>query len=118
MSPRRQKKTNFPILLLIAGGMVLLVAAVLLLTQGGGSPSAASPTAENGSDIPFPEIERVSLASARSALDAGTALFLDVRGADVYAISRITGAISIPQAEIESRLSELDPNQWIIPYCT
>jgi rhodanese-related sulfurtransferase len=33
-------------------------------------------------------------------------------------MSHIPGSLSIPLAEIETRLSELDPNQWIITYCT
>jgi len=31
---------------------------------------------------------------------------------------KITGAINIPLAELESRLGDLDKLQWIITYCT
>ena len=71
-----------------------------------------------GRRCPIRELQRVSLADAETALDSGTAVFVDVRGADVYAMSHIPGALSIPLAEIEMRLNELDPAQWIITYCT
>ncbi len=66
----------------------------------------------------YPEIQRVSVEKAKAALDGRTAVFLDVRGASFYAFSHIPGAINIPLMDIPTRLDELDPDQWIIPYCT
>jgi ArsR family transcriptional regulator len=63
-------------------------------------------------------VPRVTLAEAKAALDDGTAIFVDVRGDDVYALSHIPGAVSIPLNDLETRLDELDPEQWIITYCT
>ncbi|MBI5840627.1 MAG: rhodanese-like domain-containing protein [Chloroflexi bacterium] len=67
---------------------------------------------------PYYEVERVSLEEAKAAFDSGAAIFVDARSAASYAESHIPGALSIPVAELESRLNELDPDQWIITYCT
>jgi len=61
---------------------------------------------------------RVDLATAKTAYDQKTAIFVDVRGASSYAAKHIAGAINIPVDQIEERSKELDPNQWIITYCT
>lgn len=63
-------------------------------------------------------VVRVNLEEARAAYDDGDALFLDVRSAASYANGHIPGAISIPVSEIEARLADLDPERWIITYCT
>ncbi len=114
---KKRKPQKFPILFLIAGGLLLLLAAVLLITQNGaGQP--ASPASNAHDEETYPEIPRVSLDDAKAAFDAGTAIFVDVRGEDVFAMSHIPGSLSIPLADLESRLAELDPKQWIITYCT
>ena len=68
--------------------------------------------------IPESEIPRVPLQEARNAFDSGAAVFVDVRAASSYESAHIPGALSIPTDEIETRLNELDPAQWIITYCT
>jgi hypothetical protein len=116
MPKRKPKKQNFPMFILIAGGALLLIFAVWLLLQNQTTPA---PIVSNANaEETYPDIERVSIADARAALEAGTALFVDVRIADAYNLQRITGALNMPEAEIGNRLSELDPNQWIITYCT
>jgi 3-mercaptopyruvate sulfurtransferase SseA len=66
------------------------------------------------------EVPRVLPDAAKTAFDAGQAIIVDVRSADVYAVEHIAGAISIPLDQIESDPSRLnlDKNQWIITYCT
>ena len=114
---KKRKSQKFPILFLIAGGLLLLLAAALLITQNGaGQP--ASPASSAHDEETYPGIPRVSLEEAKAALDSRKAVFVDVRGADVFAMSHIPGSLSIPLADLESRLAELDPNQWIITYCT
>jgi hypothetical protein len=115
----RKRSSLLPLILIVAGGLLLVFALVILKAKKD-SPSAV-PTLETigqAADESDPEIERVSLADAKAAFDSGSAVFLDVRAADVYAASHVAGAQSIPWSEIETRLNELDPNQWIIPYCT
>ncbi len=118
---KNRKAKEFPVLLLAGGGILLIVAAVLLGLQNRTSQATPSePAVSSGyeEEETYPEIERVSLEDAKAAFDAGTAVFVDVRGVDAYNMSHIPGSLSIPLAELESRLGELDPNQWIITYCT
>ncbi len=112
---KKKKKTgsNIPVYVMIGAGVVLLLLVLVVLLQGMGGNDGSS-EALMGAD----GIQRVSLEEAKQAFDEGTAVFLDVRGDDVYAMEHVTGALSIPLGEVESRLGELDPGQWIIPYCT
>ena len=66
---------------------------------------------------PYFEIPRVTLEEAKAAFDSDSAVFVDTRETS-YADSHIPGALSIPGSELESRIDELDPDQWIITYCT
>ena len=117
---KKRKSKKFPVLFLVTGGILLILAAVLLNSQSGTDSATfpPSPISSGQDEETYPEIERVSLEDAKAALDADKAVFVDVRGAEAYAMSHIPGSLSIPLAEIETRLSELDPNQWIITYCT
>jgi hypothetical protein len=113
MPKKRKANKRSPLLLFIGGGIVLLVVAILLANQ-----NAAAPTPAIAEDIPYPEIQRVSLADAKAALESGSAVLLDVRSAEAFAGQRIAGSVNIPTGEIPARYQELDPNAWIIPYCT
>ena len=111
-----QNRTIFPIIL-VGVGLLFLVGAVvslLLINPRGDQSNAEVPRTEGN----FPEVSRVDLAQAKGGYDDGTAVFVDVRDKDYYDSSHITGAKSIPLSEIEDRLDELDPNDWIILYCT
>lgn len=129
--PQRKKATRKltpPISLLIAiGGGVLLIITAILVASGNPPPPAVTPTTAISNvqaptnlqaDIPYPEVERVSLSDAKAAFDAGEAVFIDVRGDQVYAMAHIPGALSIALADLTTRLNELDPQQRIITYCT
>lgn len=112
--PKRKKNTPTPLYLLVGGGIVLIVTALLLFSQN--NTAATQTTLQE--EIPYPEIARVNLDEAKAALDLGTAVFLDVRSAEAFSAARISSSVNIPTAELETRLVELDPNAWIIPYCT
>lgn len=115
MSKRKKNinKSPFPLFLLVGGGIALIIAAFLLTNRQ--TPAATAPIAE---EIPYPEIARASLEETKAALDSGSAILIDVRSSEAFAGQHIAGAVNIPTAELESRLGELDPNAWIIPYCT
>jgi len=49
--------------------------------------------------------------------DDGTVLVLDVRPTEEYEAGHIPGAISVPLAELESRLAALPPETEIVAYC-
>jgi hypothetical protein len=100
-------------LIIIAVGIGLLLAVLALtLAIRMFAPSATAAPGASG------EIPRVSLADAKAALDAGDAVFVDVRDEASYAAGHITGARSMPLGSLEQASGELDPNTWIITYCT
>ncbi len=91
----------------------------LLPTQTTASSSTPLPAASGGFDASaYPEIPRVSLENAKAAFDTKSAVFVDVRGSSTYAVSHIPGALDLPLEDIENHLNELDPDRWIITYCT
>ncbi len=81
--------------------------------------SACAPTAPK---IPQTEdaVPRVTVEEAKSALEDGKAIIVDVRSAESYAAGHMAGAISIPLDEFENNIQNLSLNkdQWIITYCT
>jgi hypothetical protein len=80
------------------------------------------PTSAPRSDLPRDEaaVPRISVEQAKTALDSGAAILVDVRSAQAYEQEHIPGAISIPLAEIETNPTglKLEKDQWIITYCT
>ena len=79
--------------------------------------AVASPTAEQGI-LTAENVQRTSLKDAKAAYDGKKAIFLDVRTSESYTRNHVPGAVSIPEAQIIARMNELDPNQWIIAYCS
>jgi hypothetical protein len=112
---RTQQLGIGPLVLIGAGVLILLSLAVWKLSS---LPVATTPQAENPNEIPYPEIARVSLIYAKTAFDNQQALFVDVRDTASYDLAHIKGALNIPVAEIENRLSDLPKDRWIILYCT
>jgi DNA-binding transcriptional ArsR family regulator len=62
-------------------------------------------------------LEPVSREALYRRLVEGDALLVDVRPALEYRQGHIAGARSIPLAELEQRLQEMDPGREIIAYC-
>jgi hypothetical protein len=89
----------------------LLVFGILACALAGGPGEAP---VQNTAQV---EVPRISVEAAKEAWDAGSAVFVDVRGDTYYQETHISGALSIPLAEIESRMDELDREAWIITYC-
>ncbi len=127
MSQREHQPSNRQILplILVAIGLLLVVTVVIWQTVRPGpvtatsiQPTRVQPVSATDADIPFPDVKRVTLAEAKAALDNKKAVFLDVRSADSYKAAHIPGAVNIPLLELEGRLNELNPDQWIITYCT
>ena len=100
--------------------MLLLVAGAALIAVTLAACTVSPPRAEPENPVVevSGEVQRVSLEESLAAFDSGEAVFLDVRSESSYAAGHIPDALSIPLAELESRIGEIDPNQWIITYCT
>ena len=105
---------------LIVIGIALIALPLLTPAQVPPTPTAviASVTNVAPSNIPYPDVMRVMAGDARAAQELKQAVFVDVRATEQYAQSHIPGAVSIPLSEFESRLNELNKDQWIITYCT
>jgi hypothetical protein len=106
---------------LLGAGLVLITLAVIWALQLGAqaSPLDSQPAVSSRpANIPLPNIERVSLVDSFAAFEQGQAVFLDVRFQENYDQGHIPGAVLIPETEMPDRLGELDPDQWIITYCT
>lgn len=111
MNTQSIRKASF--VLVIGAALISLVLAACAPAPSQPATEAASPSVEAPQAV-----QRVTLEESKSAFDSGAAVFVDVRDGDVYATSHIPGALSIPLAEIEARIAELGPQQWIITYCT
>ena len=99
--------------MLLGGGILLILAGIVFAWANRQRSVTVTSTPAS-----LEQVERASLAEAKTAFDAGTAVFLDVRDPGSYTTSHIPGAISIPLDELADRMDELDPTEWIIPYCT
>lgn len=91
--------------------LVQVLTHTLLPKNGTPSPAAVG-------GLTVDAVQHITLADAKVAFDGKKAIFLDVRSAESYTNSHITGAISIPEVQIMERLNELNPEQWIIAYCS
>ncbi|UCD97407.1 MAG: rhodanese-like domain-containing protein [Chloroflexota bacterium] len=114
--PTEKKRPIYP-LLLIFGGIVLIIAAVASILILSGDNSSQQNDLQDQA-IPYPQVERVKLFEAKSAFDQDLAVFVDVRDEESFESGHIPGAISIPLNQLSERLEELNPNDWIILYCT
>lgn len=103
-----RKKNDLPLILIGAGALLVVGVLIWQAVSFSNSNVPAQPA----------DVERISLTEAKAALDAGTAVFLDVRSAGAFADSHVAGAVNIPEAELPNRLGELDKQDWIITYCT
>lgn len=68
--------------------------------------------------IPYPLVPRISLKDTQAKLDKGQAVLIDVRTKEAYDQSHAVGAVSIPETEIDARISELSRDKLLIFYCT
>jgi hypothetical protein len=110
----KQQNRSLPLILMVVG-FVLVVAAVVFsqnLPQAAPAPTAAA------QNIPFSQVPRVSVADAKAAFDLSSAIFVDVRGEPYYTQGHIQGALSIIETDLDTGLAQLDPQAWIITYCT
>jgi hypothetical protein len=109
---RRDERNN---LFVWVAGIVMITA--ILASCAAPTPQPQVVPASPNAGAPQ-EVQRVTLEDSKAAFDNNSAVFLDVRSADAHAASHIPGAYSIPLDELEVRVNELGPEQWIITYCT
>lgn len=114
ISPFNLKK--YSAFLFIGLGLILIITAVFLIRDNQKVSTSIINNQTNSDEQPI--VDRVSLSDAKSAFDGINAVFLDVRTITSFQNSHIPGALSIPLSELSQRKDELDPQKWIITYCT
>lgn len=62
-------------------------------------------------------LEPVTRGELMDRLRDGVVTVLDVRPQDEFALGHLPGAVNVPLAELEKRLSMLDPGHEIVAYC-
>ncbi len=88
----------------------------LPVTATASSPAAPTPVPTQNPEDKMP---RINAQEAKSQVDAGKAVIIDVRGTEAYKISHIKGALDYPLAKIEGKdFSGLPKGKRIIAYCT
>lgn len=107
------KKLFIPLTLIMLGGLLVLGAALFVILRLGVSQNSSTSSAHGFTTA---DIDRVRLEEAKAAFDSGEATFVDVRSQTAFAEDHIPGAVSIPLDELQNRLDELDPSDWIILY--
>jgi len=61
---------------------------------------------------------RITLADAKNDFDAGTAIFIDARGADSYKDEHIKGAVNITLDTLNKMIKSIPKDKKIITYCS
>lgn len=84
--------------------------------EGTAAAGAELPEAHGSLDPGGPAVELIGVAEARARLDAGTAIFVDVRSGSDYAAGHIPGALTITAEDLDSRLGQLPAGSVIIAY--
>jgi len=92
-----------------AAGVVLVAAGLIGLTQ----QRAAGITY-----LPDPDVPRISPAEAYQEQQAGQAVILDARPAEQYQESHARGALSAPEADLATWISQLPADKTLVFYCT
>ena len=75
--------------------------------------AAKTETAHVDEDAP-----RITLEDAKKDFDAGTAVFVDTRGAQAYDGEHIKGAINVSVNELQEKINTIPTNKKIIAYCS
>jgi hypothetical protein len=86
------------------------------------SPSPPTPTPPSKESIPstyLPEVPRISVEEVKAKLDAGSNIVIvDSRSNASYEQSHITGAVSLPLADMAEPYDDLDGYDEVMTYCT
>lgn len=110
---------------------VLIITLLATFAFTGCSSSAPQPTnaqATNATKVNKPapadphkdedNIKRISVNEAKAAVDAGTAVIVDVRSADSWKNERIKGSISTPPETFDKDAEALPKDKQLIFYCS
>ncbi|MGD8462475.1 MAG: rhodanese-like domain-containing protein [Anaerolineae bacterium] len=126
-SQKRKKRssasTSWIIPVVVGVVVVAIIVGAILLMEGqpgeaGASGQVSTAGAQPSSPVPYPDVQRISLEETKDKMESGQAVLVDVRSQSSYDNAHAAGAISIPEAEMDARLSELPSDKLVILYCT
>ena len=106
----------------MSGKRSIFLTMLILLASACSAQPTQLPLTPTSVSLPISErdVPRVTVEEAKAALENGTAIIVDVRSAEAFAVSHVAGAINIQLGEFESNPTglSLPKDQWIITYCT
>lgn len=119
-----KKQQSWAIPVVVGVVVVVVLAAALISLQNRQSPSSAAASDPLATaqplaaiqGIPYPLVPRIGLDETQQQLELGQAVLVDVRSRASYEKSHATGAISIPEEEIDRRLDDLPRDKDLVLY--
>ena len=120
-SAQRGKSLLIPIVVALV--VVAMIVGVIISIEGGTTTSANSSQENtalplNTGSLPYPNVARVGVQESQAKQEQGQAILVDVRSTESFQKSHAAGAVSIPEAEVGTRMNELPRDKEIILYCT
>lgn len=132
-APSKKRKqsgssSSLAIPIIVGAVVVVIIIGVIMLRESQQSTVAALPGDVLGttgtalplstSSPPNPGVARATLDETTEKMERGEAVLVDVRSKASYDKAHAAGSISIPEAEVYARLSELPRDKEIVLYCT
>lgn len=100
--------------------LIVLMVIIVVALSGLGALIYSSIRSDSGNPILTSpdDVPRATVDEAYDAVSRGEAILVDTRSLENYQVSHAMGAISLAVDEVEGRFTELDPDKWVITYCT
>ena len=122
-SANAQRGKSLLIPIVVALVVVAMIVGVIISIEGGTTTSANSSQENtalplNTGSLPYPNVARVGVQESQAKQEQGQAILVDVRSTESFQKSHAAGAVSIPEAEVGTRMNELPRDKEIILYCT
>jgi hypothetical protein len=127
-SKQARSSPSLAIPIIVGVAVVVIIVGVIILRESQQPTAAALPGDASGAagtapplstnTPPNPEVPRASLDGTRDKMENGEAVLVDVRSKASYDKAHAAGSVSIPEAEVHARLSELPRDKEIVLYCT
>jgi hypothetical protein len=119
---RRRQLGSLWLPVAVAVVVVAVSVGVVLSMEGRGAggnpgPNATAPSLATGT-LPYPDVPRISVSETWDRMQSGQVTLVDVRSRESYNSLHATGAVSLPEDEIEARLAELPRDRDLVLYCT
>lgn len=120
-SGRSEVRARILLLVLIAAAVPFAVACTrpsdVVVMKNAATPTPLPDSAYDPTTRPL-DGRRINLADAKKEFDAGSAVFVDVRGPGSFEKEHVKGALNITLSDLEANLDKLPKNKKIVVYCS